>query len=81
MKPELTIEERIKALRAEIDAVVAKYVDERAAMVPGVPRASVENSMLARAGGCRCEEHKVIQALLDAEKKLAERQEAERQEI
>ena len=77
MKPELTIEERIKALRAEIDAVVAKYVDERAAMVPGVPRASVENSMLARAGGCRCEEYRLIQAKLEAEEALRIRQNEE----
>ena len=38
MKHEPTLEERIKALHEEIDAVVAKYVDERAAASTGVPR-------------------------------------------
>ena len=33
-----SLEERIKKLHEEIDAIVAKYVDERAAQVPGVPR-------------------------------------------
>ena len=43
MKTMPSLEERIKALHEEIDAVVAKYVDERAAQVPGVPRGSVES--------------------------------------
>ena len=48
------------------------YVDERAAQVPGVPRGSVESSILARAGGCRCEEYRLVQAKLEAERKLAD---------
>ena len=71
MKHEPTLEERIKKLHEEIDAVVAKYVDERAAHVPGVPRGNVEAIILARAGGCRCEEYRLVQAKLDAERKLA----------
>ena len=62
MKTMTSLEERIKALHEEIDAVVAAYVDERAAQVPGVPRGSVESSMLARAGGCRCEEYRIVKA-------------------
>ena len=72
MKHEPTLEERIKKLHEEIDAVVAKYVDERAAAVVGVPRGSVESSILARAGGCRCEEYRLVQAKLEAEKRLAD---------
>jgi hypothetical protein len=68
------LEERIKDLHQEIDALVAKHVDAAAAAVPGVPRGSVENSMLSRAGGCRCEEYKIIQAKLEAERKLADAQ-------
>jgi hypothetical protein len=45
------LEERIKALHQEIDAVVAAYVDVRAAEVIGVPRGSVEGSILGRSGG------------------------------
>jgi hypothetical protein len=63
-----TIEERIKALHEEIDAVVAKYVDERAAAVPGVHRGSVESSILVRANGCRCAEIRLVRKLItDAE--------------
>ena len=72
MKHEPTLEERIKKLHEEIDAVVAKYVDERAAQVIGVPRGSVESSILARAGGCRCEEYRLVQAKLEAERKVAD---------
>jgi hypothetical protein len=63
-----TIEERIKALHEEIDVVVAKYVDERAAQVPGVHRLSVQSSILARADGCRCEEFRLVEKIkADAE--------------
>ena len=66
------LEERIKALHQEIDAVVAAYVDARAAEVIGVPRGSVEGSILGRAGGCHCEELKIVLARLEAERKLAD---------
>jgi hypothetical protein len=70
----MSLEDQIKKLHEEIDAVVAKYVDERATQVIGVPRGSVESSILARAGGCRCEEYRLVQAKLDAERKLADEQ-------
>ena len=70
----MSLEDQIKKLHEEIDAVVAKYVDERAAQVIGVPRGSVESSILARAGGCRCEEYRLVQAKLDAERKLVDEQ-------
>jgi hypothetical protein len=69
-----TIEERIKDLHADIDTVVAAYVDERTTQTPGVPRGSVENSMLGRAHGCRCEELRIVQALITAAEKLAAQQ-------
>jgi hypothetical protein len=50
------------------------YVDAAAAAVPGVPRGSVENSMLGRAHGCRCEEFRIVQALITAAEKLAVQQ-------
>ena len=40
------LEGRIKVLHEELDVVVAKYVDERAAQVPGVHRGSVEGSKM-----------------------------------
>jgi hypothetical protein len=76
MKHELTIEERLAALYEEMDAIVAKYIDQRAAMVPGQPRGSVESAVLARAN-CKCEEFRVIRATIEAERKLAERLKAD----
>jgi hypothetical protein len=72
-----TLEERIKALHQEIDAVKAAYVDARAAEVIGVPRGSVENSILGRAHGCRCEELRIVQALITAAEELARKQQAD----
>ena len=72
MKTMPSLEERIKALHEEIDAVVAKYVDERAAACIGVPRGVVEGTVLARANGCVCEELQIVLARLEAERKLAD---------
>jgi hypothetical protein len=40
--------------------VIAKLVDERAATCPGVPRGIVENIMIGRASGCKCEAYKIV---------------------
>ena len=69
-----SLEDQIKKLHEELSAVIERYVDERAAQVPGVHRGSVESSILARAGGCRCEEYRLVQAKLEAERKLADAQ-------
>ena len=55
-----TLEERLASLQGEIDAVIAKLVDERAATCPGVPRGIVENIMIGRASGCKCEAYKIV---------------------
>ena len=73
-----TLEERLAKLYAEMDAVVKAYVDQRVAQVPGLPRSSVESAVLARAN-CRCEEYRIVQAAIEAERKLAERQKADAQ--
>jgi hypothetical protein len=72
------IEDRLAELYAEMDAVVKAYVDQRCSLVPGLPRSSVEAAVLARAN-CRCEEYRVVKAMLEAERKLAERQKADEQ--
>ena len=77
MKLELAIpslEERIAELHADIDAVIEKHVDISAANVTAIPRETLRRCLVGRGGGCRCEEYKIIQAKLDAEKQLAERQ-------
>jgi hypothetical protein len=68
MKTEMSLEDQIVKLHEELEAVIAAYIDERAAMVPGIPRGSVENSYLRRASGCKCAEFKLIRKLItDAE--------------
>jgi hypothetical protein len=60
-KPALpTLEKRLEALRAEIDAVISKLVDERTAACPGVPSGVVEYTLIGRAGGCKCEALKLV---------------------
>jgi hypothetical protein len=71
------LEERIKALHEQLEAAIDAYVDVRAAACVGVPRGSVEASIIHRASGCRCAEWRLVQARLEAERKLAERQEAD----
>jgi hypothetical protein len=77
MEAKQDLEDRIKALHEEIDAIVAKHVDAAAAAVPGVPRGSVENSMLGRAHGCRCQEHKIIRKLITDAEELARKQQVD----
>jgi hypothetical protein len=77
MKTAMSLEDQIKRLHEELDVVISAYVDERAAACIGVPRGSVEASIIHRASGCRCAEYRIVQARLEAERKLAERQEAD----
>jgi hypothetical protein len=70
----MSLDDQIKELHDKLEAVIAKYVDSRAATCIGVPRASVENSLLARAGGCKCEEFKVIRKLITDAEELAKKQ-------
>jgi hypothetical protein len=77
MKQDLTLEERLAELYAEMDVIVAKYIDERAAACIGVPRGSIENSYLARANGCRCEAYRVVRQLITTAEELARKQQAD----
>jgi hypothetical protein len=56
----LSLEERLEALQSEIDTIIAELVDRRAAACPGVPRGIVENIVIGRAGGCKCEALKLV---------------------
>jgi hypothetical protein len=57
---EPSLEERLEALQAEIDVIIAKLVDERYAACPGVPRGVIENIVIGRAGGCKCEALRLV---------------------
>jgi hypothetical protein len=55
--PVPTLDERIEALKEEIDDYIASVVDRVAAEVPGVPKGVVERTITARAiggGACKC---------------------------
>jgi hypothetical protein len=54
-----------------------RYVDERAAACIGVPRGSVEASIIHRAGGCKCAEFRVVQKRITDEEALARKQQAD----
>ena len=72
-----TLEERIRILHQELDSVIAKYVDSRAAVCPGVPRASVEASVLSRAGGCACAEYRLVHKLITDAEELVRKQQVD----
>ena len=60
-KPTLpTLEERLASFQKEIDAAIAKFVDERARCCPGVPRGVVEYTLTGKAGTCKCEALKLV---------------------
>jgi hypothetical protein len=73
----MSLEDQIKKLHDELEAVIARYVDAAAAAVPGVPRGSVENSLLGRAHGCICQEYKIIRKLETDAEELARKQQAD----
>lgn len=53
-KPPVSIEDRINALRAEIDAFIDERVTKEAKECPGVPVGVLRNLLTARAGECQC---------------------------
>jgi hypothetical protein len=55
-----TLEERLEVLQAEIDTVIAELVDQRTAACPGVPRGIIEQILIGRAHGCKCEALKLV---------------------
>ncbi len=59
MKPQRppTLEERIKELRAEIDALVDAKAKAIAKDSPGVPAGVVRNLLTARAPACPCSQY------------------------
>jgi hypothetical protein len=52
-----TLEDRIKGLRTEIDAVIDARVDAIAKDSPGVPKGVIRNLLIARAPACPCAQY------------------------
>lgn len=53
--PQLSLPERIAALRAEIDSLIDQMATESA--VPGVPLQVTRNLITARGGSCQCRQY------------------------
>lgn len=51
------LEERIRALRAEIDAIIDAQAREVAKDTPGVPFGVIRNLLTARAPACSCAQY------------------------
>jgi hypothetical protein len=52
-----SLEERIKQIRAEIDAVISAKTVTVAEENPGVPAGVIRNLLTARAPGCACAQY------------------------
>jgi hypothetical protein len=57
--------------------VINEYIDARDAACIGVPRGSVEASIIHRASGCKCAEFRLVRKRITDEKELARKQQAE----
>jgi len=64
MKPQQMppLEERIKDIRDEIDAIIASRVEVIARQSPGVPAGVVRNLLTARSPGCACAQYLELRA-------------------
>jgi hypothetical protein len=51
------LEERIKQIRADIDAIVDARAEAVARQNPGVPLGVIRNLLIARAPACRCAQY------------------------
>jgi hypothetical protein len=57
MIPTLSLEQRIKQLRAEIDTIIDARAEAVARQSPGVPLEVIRNLLVARAPACRCAQY------------------------
>jgi hypothetical protein len=53
----LPLEERIKQIRAEIDAIIDARAETVAKQSPGVPLGVIRNLLTAHAPACRCAQY------------------------
>lgn len=51
------LEERIKAIRAEINSIIDERVDTVSRESPGVPTGVIRNLLIARAPSCPCAQY------------------------
>lgn len=53
----LALEERIRSIRAEVEAIIAERVATVAKESPGVPSGVIRNLLTARAPACPCAQY------------------------
>jgi hypothetical protein len=53
----LSLEQRIKQIRAEVDAIIDARAEAVARQSPGVPLEVIRNLLVARAPGCHCAQY------------------------
>jgi hypothetical protein len=66
-----SLQERIEALHEEIDAIITAFVDEVKTRCENVPWGILKQTVIGRAGGCRCREYKIIHDRIEADKAIA----------
>ena len=57
-----SLEQRISDLHAEIEAKIEQYLEMIKPRCPGIPIGVLRQTNFARAGGCACEEYKLLKA-------------------
>jgi hypothetical protein len=62
------LEDRIRAIQAEIDAIIDAKVEAEAKQCPGVPVGVLRNLITAKGGGCQCRQYLEIKKQDDAAK-------------
>lgn len=60
--PQLSLPERISALRSELDAAIDQMAAEQA--VPFVPQGVTRNLITARGGSCQCRQYLIATGAL-----------------
>lgn len=56
-----SLQSRIAAIRAEIDALIDKKVTEAAKASPGIPTGVLRNLITNRAPDCQCRQYAVLE--------------------
>ena len=55
-----SLEQRVSDLHAEIEAKIEQYLEMIKPRCPGIPIGVLRQTNFARAGGCACEEYKLL---------------------
>ncbi len=65
-KPQPLDEDRVNALRDEIDAFIDERVEQQSKKCPGVPKLVIRNILTARSLDCQCKAYLALKQLDEA---------------